>query len=136
MVHRSPIRLTIPLVVAASLPLLTQCDGGESGACDATLVAFTLPAPGDEIGLRVFVCGEDAQNRVDFYLAVEMEGPSEQVMVTVDGGANGFPNETTPASCETGLAVTLTHLDEGGVLTGVLLMNAFSSQCEINVEAP
>jgi hypothetical protein len=136
MVPRSPIRVTLALVMAASLPLLTQCEPNERGACDATLVAFTLPSPGDEVRLRVFVCGEDAENRVDFYLGVEMEGPSEQVMVTVDGGANGFPNRTTPASCETGIAVTLTHLDEGGVLTGVLDMNAQSSQCEINVEAP
>jgi len=127
--------LTLALVVAA-LPLSIQCDPGDPRECDGTLVAFTLPSPGDEVRLRVFVCGEDAENRVDFYLGVF--GPSEQVMVTVDGvggRANGFPNETTPASCETGLAVTLTHVDEGGVLTGILSMNAYSSQCDIYVEA-
>lgn len=129
--------MAIALVVVASLPLLTQCDGSESGPCNVTRVAFTLPSPGDEIGLRLFVCGEDADNSVDFYLAVEMEDPREQVMVMLDGASEYFPNVAMPKTCETGLAVTLTHLDEGGVLTGVLFINAFSSsQCDINVEAP
>lgn len=142
-VFRRSIRWTTSLVVAAILPLLAQCEY-EPSPCATSSIAFTLPAPGDVIQTSVFVCGE-ADERVELSLSVEMEGGLPRVMLAVAGGTDLYQYDSlsvtvtaTPASCNTGLTVTLAHLDNGGPLTGTLQIDASvdAGRCEMRVGGP